>query len=61
MIYLIILSLFTILLNGTKILNLEFRDVFIIDSYSFLAMGLADFSKTFGITELKKGFFIHFN
>ena len=36
-----------------------FRNIKIIDSYSFLAMALAEFPKTFGINELKKGFFPH--
>jgi len=36
-----------IILNGTKILSIQFRDIKIIDSYSFLAMALAEFPKTF--------------
>lgn len=48
-----------VLMNGTKILCIKFRNVKIIDSYSFLPMALDKFSKTFGIKELKKGFFPH--
>lgn len=48
-----------VILCGTKILTIMFKKIKIIDSYCFLAMPLSDFSKTFGITELKKGFFPH--
>ena len=43
----------------TKLLQILFNKVKIIDSYSFLAMALEQFPKTFGLTELKKGFFPH--
>ena len=43
----------------TKLLQIKFRRVKIIDSYSFLPMGLDKFSKTFALQELKKGFFPH--
>ena len=39
--------------NGKK----SFR---FLDSLNFLQMALKDFPKTFGITELKKGYFPHF-
>lgn len=47
--------------NGTKLLmiavpNLNIR---LIDSFSFLPMGLSKLPKTFGMEELKKGFFPH--
>lgn len=49
----------TFLLRGTKILTLSYKKVKVIDSMSFLPISLESFSKTFGITELKKGFFPH--
>ena len=45
--------------NGTKILYLKFRDIEIKDSSLFIPMRLDQFSKAFGIKELKKGFFPH--
>ena len=48
-----------IILNGTKILTLKFRGVRFIDSFSFIPMALEKFPKTFGLTELKKGFCPH--
>jgi hypothetical protein len=49
-----------ILLNGSKILVLKFSNVKVIDSINFIPMALAKFPKTFGIKELKKGYFPHF-
>ena len=49
----------SIIMNGSKILTLSFRNVRLIDSYSFLPMSLENFSKTFSLHELKKGFFPH--
>lgn len=49
----------SVILNGTKILTLSFRDVKLIDSLSFLPMSLEKFSSTFQLKELKKGFFPH--
>ena len=49
----------TTIVNGTKILLIETEDLRIIDSLSFIPIPLCDFPKTFGITELKKGFFPH--
>jgi len=40
-----------VILNGCKILSIMFRNIKIIDSYSFLAMALAEFPKTFGIND----------
>jgi G:T-mismatch repair DNA endonuclease (very short patch repair protein) len=50
---------FEILMNGTKILTLKYRDVRLVDSFSFIPMSLEKFPKTFGLTELKKGYFPH--
>jgi len=47
-------------LNGTKIISISFRNVTIIDSYSFLPMSLDKFSETFSIADNeKKKFFPH--
>ena len=43
----------------TKLLQIKFRKVKIIDSLSFLAMALESFPKTFDIPEMKKGFYPH--
>ena len=48
-----------VLMNGTKVLTIKFRNVRIIDSYSFLPMPLSKFTKTFDLKEYKKGFFPH--
>lgn len=45
--------------TGSKLLSICFRGVRVIDSYSFMPIGLAQFSQAFGIVELKKGFFPH--
>ena len=52
-------SMPSVLVTGTKTLTIKFRAVKVIDSYCFLPMALEKFSKTFNITELKKGFFPH--
>ena len=44
---------------GTKILSLQTGDLKFIDSLCFLPFPLASFPQTFGISELKKGFFPH--
>ncbi len=49
----------TIIKKGSKILSIEFRNVKLIDSMSFLNMPLSNFTKAFDIKELKKGFFPH--
>lgn len=49
----------TLLMNGTKILSMTFRNVKLLDSMSFLPMGLDKFAKTFNLKELKKGYFCH--
>ena len=45
--------------KGCKLLGIFYRQISIKDSASFLPMKLEDFSKAFGLTELKKGFFCH--
>ena len=45
--------------NGTKAISIEYRGVVLKDSYSFIPMALSGFTKTFGLKELKKGFFPH--
>ena len=48
-----------VIMNGSKILSIQWRNILLIDSYSFIPMGLDKFSKTFQLNELKKGFFPH--
>ena len=43
----------------TKLLQIQFKKVKIIDSYSFMAMALDKFPTTFDIPEMKKGFYPH--
>ena len=45
--------------NGTKQLSLSYGRVQFKDSFCFIPSSLAQFSSTFGIEELKKGFFPH--
>lgn len=45
--------------TGSKLLCIRFRDVRVIDSFSFMPIGLAHFPGAFGIKEMKKGFFPH--
>lgn len=45
--------------TGTKILHFKPQNLIFKDSLNFLNMPLAAFPKTFGLTELKKGFFPH--
>ena len=49
-----------IVLNGSKILVINFANVTIKDSLNFIPMALSKFPKTFGLAELKKGYFPHF-
>ena len=48
--------------NGTKIMYMKIEKFKIkfIDSINFIQSRLADFPKTFGLTEMKKGYFPHF-
>ena len=45
--------------NGCKLLEVQHDKIRFIDSLSFFQMPLAAFPKTFGLTELKKGYFPH--
>ena len=45
--------------TGTKMLHFKHQNLIFKDSLSFLNMPLANFTKTFGLVELKKGFFPH--
>lgn len=47
------------IVNGTKILTLSYKKIRFIDSFSFIPMSLEKFPKTFGLQELKKGFWCH--
>ena len=51
-----------LIMNGAKIMELKVpsANVRFIDSLNFFPMALAKLPKTFGFTELKKGFFPHF-
>ena len=49
-----------ILLNGSKLLVIKFMGIKIIDSINFIPMSLSKMPKTFGLSELKKGYFPHF-
>ncbi len=44
-----------VITNGTKILEIRYKSITIRDSACFIPMPLAQFSKAFNITELKKG------
>ena len=45
--------------TGTKMLNFKHKNLVFKDSLSFLNMPLTNFTKTFGVTESKKGWFPH--
>lgn len=49
-----------IILSGSKVLVIQFSGVKIIDSINFIPMSLSKLPKTFGIHELKKGYFPHY-
>ncbi|XP_068735251.1 uncharacterized protein [Montipora capricornis] len=52
----------SLILNGAKIMSMELQEAEIKfrDSLNFLPMPLKALPKTFGLTELKKGYFPHF-
>ncbi|XP_068684293.1 uncharacterized protein [Montipora capricornis] len=52
----------SLILNGAKIMSMELKEAEIKfrDSLNFLPMPLKALPKTFGLTELKKGYFPHF-
>ena len=49
-----------IIYSGTKIMSMEVEGRRFIDSLNFIAAPLSSFPKTFGLTELKKGYFPHY-
>ena len=53
---------YDVIMRGAKVLSLkvELFDIRFIDSLNFFPMKLASLPKTFGIEELKKGYFPHF-
>ena len=48
-----------VIMNGNTIMRMTVGKVTFLDSYLFLHMRLANFPKTFGLTEMKKGYFPH--
>jgi hypothetical protein len=52
-------SLPKIVLNGLKLMIIEFEKIKFIDSHNFIPMPLSKFPKTFGFTELHKVYFPH--
>jgi hypothetical protein len=48
-----------IVLKGLKLMSIEFEKIKLIDSHNFIPMPLSKFPKTFGFTELNKGYFPH--
>lgn len=47
-------------LSGSKLLTIQFCGIKIIDSINFIPMALSKLPQTFGLTELKKGYFPHY-
>jgi hypothetical protein len=48
------------IMRGNKIIKgFIFNDITLVDSYSYISSGLAEFPKMFGLQELRKGFFPH--
>ena len=48
-----------VIMHGNTILRMKVGRVTFLDSYQFLHMRLANFPDTFGLTEMKKGYFPH--
>ena len=48
-----------IILNGLKLMSIEFEKIKLIDSHNFIPMPLSKIPATFGYTEMHKGFFPH--
>lgn len=48
-----------LLMNGTKIMTMVFRGVRFVDSLNFIQLPLEKFPETFGLKEIKKGYFPH--
>ena len=49
----------SVIMNGTKIIQMKFRNIKFLDSYCFIPMALSEFANSFELNELKKGFFPH--
>ena len=49
----------TVIINGTKIIQMRFRNIKFLDSHCFIPMALSEFATSFELSELKKGFFPH--
>ena len=49
-----------ILLRGNKVISMRVGNKRFIDSYLFIPIPLANFTETFGLKELRKGFFPHY-
>ncbi len=52
-------SLPIIVFNDLKLMRIEFEKIKLIDSHNFIPMPVSKFPKTFGFTELHKGYFPH--
>ena len=50
---------YEIITQGLKVNFIKFNSIKIIDSLNFIPSALAKFPKTFGLKELKKGYFPH--
>ena len=48
-----------LIMNGNSIMKLELNGVRLIDSFNFMSCALAKFPDTFGLHEMKKGYFPH--
>ena len=48
-----------LIMNGNNIMKLEFNGVRLIDFFNFMNFGFAKFPATFGLQEMKKGYFPH--
>ena len=47
------------IMNGNTILRMKLVCVTFLDSYQFFHMRQANFPDTFGLTEMKRGYFLH--
>ena len=48
-----------VIMNGTKIIQMKFRNIKFLYSNCFIPMALSKFANSFELNELKKGFFPH--
>ena len=46
-------------MNGNNIMKLELNDIPLIDSFNFMNLALTNLPATFGLQEMKKGYFPH--